>query len=262
MRWPLGREQLGSIPALRGATEPCGHDPQTVFRVHPRPPGVVLRASAASPPALGSSPPARGHRMTCCRRQELDRFIPACAGPPTARAPRVQPCSGPLQAECMRVNHTHARPTAAGLPTHREGSIELHSTGLCNGRSTSADPSSTVATTLKPSSREPLHERLRETRRTGTLHCAHQARGPLAAEVRGQTLAETQTTPAKHQRCGVVSTQAATRPVLQATQFRRPRRVNEPNLDTLPPGLPFHHGRHLARPERRQRLGETPPVRL
>ena len=113
-----------------------------------------------------------------------------------------------------------------------------------------------TATTLKPSRREPLHERPLVARRTDALHCARQGRAAVK-----QAFAETETATSDDQRRGMMPSQAATPPVLQTPELARPCRVHVPDLDAGTPGLTLHGVANLSRAEARQDFGEALAIR-
>ena len=138
---------------------------------------------------------------------------------------------------------------------HRSRRVHLAAgTRSRSGRSANADPLyRTAATSLQPCRRQPLHERPRRAGRTDALHCVRQGRWPAVR----QTLAETQSTAADHERCRVMPAEAAAALVLQRAENACPCRIDVPHLHPGPARLALDRIAHLARPETRQHVRET-----
>ena len=152
-RVPVHRPELRFIPACAGNTTRPG-ETSTAQTVHPRVCGEHEAAPGGPLPRPGSSPRVRGTPLDRSWTQELNRFIPACAGN-TARAARprryrtVHPrvCGehsdgrrqgGANHGSSPRVRGTHWRVRAKG--------VTLRFIPACAGNTRAREHSKTKAT--------------------------------------------------------------------------------------------------------------------
>ena len=140
------------IPACAGNAAPTAQR-ESGASVHPRMRGERFISNGRPPKATGSSPHARGTRVSVSYRRPGGRFIPACAGNASRGGPGVRRLAVHPRMRGERSEDWEPRHISDGSSPHARGTRSSSSTRdldrgfipACAGNASDANPACAVA---------------------------------------------------------------------------------------------------------------------